>query len=216
MNTEPEPNPHVALNNAREEGHQGYTGLPPGVIARPTGTEALAWQLYADMLEKYRRLSESKRKSGAGLAKVITTLLVAGTLVFTSVACRNGGFSYPYYAGIPEVHATPLPAPQPTPSAHVELPNACAIVAAQALYRVKDCSVWSRVVWLRFVDFKDTTVHGHALVVWQAFEKGTMYAYDSSGTFELQTKSHTIGDIVFELNSKMNSRFYIYEAHYAE
>jgi hypothetical protein len=199
MNTEPEPNPHVALNNAREQARQEM------LIKRPTGTEALAWILYADSLERLRILMAKKnkeRRSSGKLAKVAAVMLAA--LSFLPLA-RADTYS---------THATP--APEATPPNYDRLPNDCAIVAARAVAQLSKSSAWSRVLWLRFIDFKNYSLHGHALVVWQMFPSGTTYVYDSSGTFELQTKSRTVGDIVFELNSKMNSRFYIYEAHYAE
>ena len=39
------------------------TELPDFVIERPTGTELLAWQLYADALDKQMKLQEQLRKA---------------------------------------------------------------------------------------------------------------------------------------------------------
>jgi hypothetical protein len=95
------------------------------------------------------------------------------------------------------------------------LGNDCAIVATEANARLATSAIWSQIIFIRFLDFKNLSIAGHALTVWQIHDGGVILIYDENGAVELETHSRVANDIAAALN-KRNPRQPIFAAHFVQ
>ena len=79
------------------------------------------------------------------------------------------------------------------------LPNDCAILATEANARLAEADVWTRIIFVFFIDPADGRKYGHALTVWQPAGAKQICVYDEHGTVRLTTDSHDPAVIAAEL-----------------
>ena len=76
----------------------------------------------------------------------------------------------------------------------------CLPFAIEALSRLKKSSVWAQIAGFTWVE-DGKKLGGHAVVFFQPTEKSNVWMYDRSGSYDLQTRSHDLGEIIAALNS---------------
>lgn len=94
------------------------------------------------------------------------------------------------------------------------LPNDCAIVATEAAARLRNTGAWHRLLVFGYVNLVTGEIRGHALAVWQPIKDSRVFAYDSTGSFELETSSRELKDIAAQLG--IVSGCMIVNAHFVE
>jgi hypothetical protein len=94
----------------------------------------------------------------------------------------------------------PQPQPQQTPDA-----KDCEPVA-DAMYATLDKMPWRNVVRFHYA-YNGIPTGGHAMTVWKLTEDGKVQVYDKNGTFELDTKSTELQDVVNALAVLLSERY---------
>jgi hypothetical protein len=99
----------------------------------------------------------------------------------------------------PALKPGPL-APKPAvPTATPADQNDCLPFALEALKRLKKSSHWAEIAGFTWIE-NGKRIGGHAVVFYQPTEKTNVFMYDRSGSFDLQTRSHDLGEIIDALN----------------
>jgi hypothetical protein len=83
--------------------------------------------------------------------------------------------------------------------------NDCMIVATENLHRLADASVWSNIVMFKYIVNGVPPRLGHAVAVWKITDDGKVFATDDDGTFELNTTSTDVLDILNALAVKYST-----------
>jgi hypothetical protein len=112
---------------------------------------------------------------------------------------NKAGFDY-----LSRVWQSPSPAPSFAPKPAVPAPTApdqndCLPFAIEALARLKKSSHWAEIAGFTWIE-DGKTIGGHAVVFYQPTEKTNVFMYDRSGSYDLQTRSHDLGEIIVALN----------------
>ncbi len=99
-----------------------------------------------------------------------------------------------------------------TQQSAVSLPKDCAIVATVAASRLAPTGVWTRIIFVTFLNPADGKKYCHALTVWQPATSKIVCIYDANGTFDLATESHEPAAIAAAYAQL--ARVLILEAHF--
>ena len=95
---------------------------------------------------------------------------------------------------------TPLSAPKPAvPAPTASDQNDCLPFAIEALARLKKSSHWAEIAGFTWIE-DGKKIGGHAVVFYQPTEKTNVFMYDRSGSYDLQTRSHDLAEIIAALN----------------
>ena len=97
----------------------------------------------------------------------------------------------PYYS--------PPPASSPAIASTAADQNDCLVVATEAYARLKKSSHWAEIAGFTWIE-DEKKIGGHAVVFYQPTEKTNVFMYDRSGSYDLQTRSHDLGEIIAALN----------------
>jgi hypothetical protein len=95
----------------------------------------------------------------------------------------------------PAPTAAPSVASKPAPTDQ----NDCLPFALEALARLKKSSHWAEIAGFTWIE-DGTEIGGHAVVFYQPTEKTNVFMYDRSGSYDLQTRSHDLAEIIAALN----------------
>jgi len=95
----------------------------------------------------------------------------------------------------PAVAATPTLKATPTRSDQKD----CLIVATEAYARLQKSAYWAKIAGFTWSE-NTKVIGGHAVVFYQPTENTNVFMYDESGSFDLQTRSHDLNEIITALN----------------
>lgn len=92
---------------------------------------------------------------------------------------------------------------QPEPEKPAE-PNQkdCLIVATEAHARLQKSAYWAKIAGFRWFE-NAKNVGGHAVVFYQPTADSNIWMYDKSGSYEIDTKSHELDEIIGALNASL-------------
>lgn len=98
-----------------------------------------------------------------------------------------------------------------------DLPNDCAIVAAEAYSRLKESANWSRILAIHGLAFPENgcmkPVH-HVMTAFQYTEESNIMLFDINGSFEIPTTSHKLSDIIAAVTIASEGHLVITAAHF--
>jgi hypothetical protein len=83
--------------------------------------------------------------------------------------------------------------------------NDCMIVATENLHRLAPNAAWSNIVMFNIIVNGTPMKLGHAVAVWKITGDGNVFAADDSGTYELETTSTYVLDVLRSLGTKYSA-----------
>jgi hypothetical protein len=80
--------------------------------------------------------------------------------------------------------------------------NDCVIVATEAYKRLRAEGVWAEVIGMK-MKYPDGKTVGHAMCISEPSKNDNLWAYDSSGSWQLRVKSADLRVIEWALNQEL-------------